>query len=74
MSVMPSGWLNCCSMGCCDRASSRPFPARKEQYRELGGDYFDRQRPEATVKRLTHRLEQLGYDVIIQKPGEAVAA
>lgn len=47
---------------------------REEEYRELGGDYFDRQRPEATAKRLTHRLEQLGYHVILQKPEEAVAA
>ncbi len=41
---------------------------RQEEYRELGGDYFDRQRPEATVNRLTHRLEQLGYQVILQQP------
>jgi len=47
---------------------------RQEEYRELGGDYFDRQRPEATAKRLTHRLERLGYRVIIQKPEEAVTA
>ncbi len=47
---------------------------REEEYRELGGDYFDRRRPEAMAKRLTHRLEQLGYQVILQKPEEAVAA
>jgi len=41
---------------------------RAEEYRELGGEYFDRQRPEATAKRLTHRLEKLGYRVILQKP------
>jgi hypothetical protein len=41
---------------------------RAEEYRELGGEYFDRQRPEATVKRLTHRLEKLGYHVILQQP------
>ncbi|MBA3441296.1 MAG: IS110 family transposase [Pyrinomonadaceae bacterium] len=41
--------------------------ARAEEYRELGGDYFERQRPEATVKRLTHRLEKLGYQVILQQ-------
>ncbi len=35
---------------------------RKEPYRELGGDYFDQRRPEATVKRLLKRLQQLGYD------------
>lgn len=32
-----------------------------ELYRELGADYFDRQRPEATTKRLVKRLENLGY-------------
>ena len=48
--------------------------AREEEYHELGGDYFDRQRPEATAKRLTHRLEKLGYHVILQKPEEAIAA
>lgn len=30
---------------------------RKEPYRELGGDYFDKRRPEATAKRLVKRLE-----------------
>ncbi len=33
---------------------------RQEPYRELGGDYFDRRRPEATAKRLVKRLAQLG--------------
>ena len=36
---------------------------RKEPYHELGGDYFDKQRPEATAKRLLKRLQQLGYDI-----------
>lgn len=36
---------------------------RKEPYCELGSDYFDRRRPEATAKRLLKRLERLGYDV-----------
>jgi len=36
---------------------------RKEPYRDLGGDYFDKQRPEATAKRLLKRLQHLGYDV-----------
>ncbi len=40
---------------------------RQEEYRELGGDYFDRQRPEATAKRLTQRLEKLGYHVTLQQ-------
>jgi len=40
---------------------------RKEPYRELGGDYFDKRRPEATAKRLIKRLEQLGYSVSLQQ-------
>jgi len=35
---------------------------RKEPYRDLGGDYFDQRRPEATAKRLLKRLQHLGYD------------
>lgn len=35
----------------------------KEPYRELGGDYFDQRRPEATANRLLRRLQHLGYDV-----------
>jgi transposase len=40
---------------------------RKEPYRELGGDYFDKQRPDATAKRLVKRLERLGYSVTLQQ-------
>jgi transposase len=36
---------------------------RNEPYRDLGGNYFDQQRPEATAQRLLKRLQQLGYDV-----------
>jgi transposase len=36
---------------------------RKEPYQDLGGDYFDKQRPEATAKRLLKRLQHLGYDI-----------
>ena len=39
----------------------------KEPYRELGGNYFDNRRPEATAKRLVKRLEQLGYAVSLQQ-------
>lgn len=38
---------------------------RNEPYRELGGDYFDKQRPDATAKRLVKRLERLGYAVTL---------
>lgn len=49
---------------------------RKEPYRELGADYFDKQRPEATAKRLLKRLQKLGYDVsqIQSSLGAPVAA
>ena len=36
------------------------------EYREYGGDYFDRQNPRRTAERLTRRLEQIGYDVVLQ--------
>ena len=36
---------------------------RKEPYRDLGGDYFDKQRPEDTAKRLLRRPQHLGYDI-----------
>jgi transposase len=36
---------------------------RNEPYRDLGSDYFDKQRPEATAQRLLKRLQRLGFDV-----------
>jgi len=48
--------------------------SRKEDYRELGGDYFDKRRPEATAKHLINRLEALGYTVNAQaQPATATA-
>jgi len=47
---------------------------RQESYRELGGDYFDRQHPETTAKRLVKRLETLGYTVSIEQQQPAKAA
>jgi transposase len=41
---------------------------RSEPYRDMGGDYFDKRRPEATAKHLVKRLEQLGYLVSLQQP------
>ena len=35
--------------------------SRREPYRDLGPNYFDERKKEATVQRLTHRLEKLGY-------------
>ena len=46
---------------------------RKEPYKELGGNYFDQRNIEATAKRLTKRLENLGYQVSIQ-PSQVVAS
>jgi transposase len=46
---------------------------RGEDYQDLGGDYFDKRRPDETVKRLTQRLEQLGYQVT-HNPQAAQAA
>ena len=48
--------------------------SRHEPYRELGGDYFDRQRPAATAKRLVQRLENLGYRVILEAPPQVAVA
>ena len=35
-------------------------------YRERGGDAFDRMNPARTTKRLSQRLESLGYEVILK--------
>jgi transposase len=48
---------------------------RKEPYRDLGGDYFDQRRPEATANRLLKRLQHLGYDISrIEQPASLPAA
>jgi transposase len=47
---------------------------RKEPYHELGGDYFDKRRPEATAKRLVKRLEQLGFSVSLDLAAAPLAA
>lgn len=39
------------------------------EYREAGGDYYDRHNPAKTLKRLTRRIERFGLDVIL-KPRE----
>jgi transposase len=38
-----------------------------ETYQDLGSNYFDRRNPEATEKRLVHRLEQLGFKVSLDR-------
>lgn len=47
---------------------------RSEPYRDLGGDYFDKRRPEATAKHLVKRLKQLGYSVSLQQPAICLVA
>lgn len=46
---------------------------RNEPYRELGGNYFDELKPQATAKRLVKRLEKLGYQVALQAPPQPTA-
>jgi transposase len=38
---------------------------RGEDYKDLGGHYFEQRNPEATVRRLTSRLAELGYEVVL---------
>lgn len=44
------------------------------EYREIGGDYYDRKNPERTAYRLTRRLRQIGYDVTLTKSSESQPA
>ena len=44
------------------------------EYREMGGDYFDRLHPERTRNRLVRRLQRLGLDVVLQPKADASAA
>ena len=62
---MQGGW---------DRHGTSPrMIQRQEPYREAGADFFDRQHPEDTARRLIKRLESLGYQVTLQNPStEAV--
>jgi transposase len=39
---------------------------RHEEYRELGGNYFDERDKQAVTRRLVQRLEKLGYEVSLQ--------
>ena len=38
---------------------------RREPYRELGPDYYERRQPQAVARKLTRRLRNLGFDVVI---------
>jgi hypothetical protein len=43
------------------------------EYREMGGDYFDRLHPERTRNSLVRRLQRLGLDVVIQPRSQSLA-
>jgi len=45
---------------------------RNEPYRELGGNYFDQRKPEATLQRLVKRIQKLGYQVELEQIAAAV--
>jgi transposase len=45
--------------------------AQKSDYRELGGDYFDRQHQRSQQQRLVKKLEALGLKVIVEALPEA---
>ena len=36
-------------------------------YQELGADFYDRRTPKAVVRRLTKRLEDLGFEVVLRE-------
>jgi transposase len=40
--------------------------SRKAKYQDLGEDYFDRRDPERLIKRLSKRIEKLGYSVTVE--------
>ena len=45
--------------------------SRRESYRDLGGDYFDKRNMEGQRKRLIRQLESLGLRVTVEAIGEA---
>ena len=45
---------------------------RDQEYRELGGNYFDEFDRNAVQKRLVHRLEKLGYEVKLGPASPAI--
>jgi hypothetical protein len=47
---------------------------RNEDYKELGGNYFDTYQPAKAAQHLVSRLQQLGYDVQLSPRTAAVAA
>ncbi len=47
---------------------------RDEDYKDLGGNYFDTRQPVKTAQNLVNRLQQLGYDVQLNSRTQAAAA
>ena len=45
---------------------------RDEAYQELGADHFDQVQPQRAARRLTERLEQLGFEVALSPKVVAV--
>lgn len=41
-------------------------------YHELGGDHYDRKNPERTARRLTQRLERIGFEVTLTRAGRSM--
>lgn len=48
--------------------------SRKEPYRELGGNYFDKRKRESVVNRLVRRLQKFGYHVTLEVQPAALTA
>jgi len=46
---------------------------RREPYRDLGRDYYERRNPEATAKRLLKQVERLGYQVALRSTAKEVS-
>lgn len=44
------------------------------EYREAGGDVYDRRKPQRVARTLTRRLERLGFTVTLTRTQEATAA
>lgn len=44
------------------------------EYQERGGDFFDRRNPERTARKLSRRLEAIGYKVTLVAPPQPVKA
>jgi transposase len=41
-------------------------------YHEIGGDHYDRRNPDRTARRLTQRLERIGFQVTLTRTAEPV--